>query len=171
MKKLIFLLSLLLCSCSFRSDYYTLSVDGYKFTVGYDNVEYLKTTFNLSIDENIEANNTIENVTVYTFDERFCNVDISNTSDKQITSDKGIITRLELYCGDVGNRNYALNDVELSDSVTSNCETFDGTLIKRNGVACVIESNKNGSLNVVELHGDILAKDQDVLDHIVIYVK
>ena len=171
MKKLVLLLSLLLYSCSFRNDYYTLNVDGYKFTVGYDNAEYLKTTFNLNIKDEIDVGETINDINVYAFDDYFCRVDICNNTGKVIESGKGVISKLILYCNDVGERTYAIDDVQLETSISSNCDKFNGTLIKRNGYACVIESTKSGKLNVVELHGDILAKDQDKLDHLIIYVK
>ena len=171
MKKIIVLLCLILCSCSFREDYYTLSVDGYKFTVGYDNVEYLKTTFSLDIKDELIENECIEDINVYSFGDYFCSVDIINNTDKPISSNKAIISKLVLYCNDVGERTFMIDDIELDDSVSSNCEKFSGTKIERNGIACVLESTKSGQLNVIELHGDILASDQDKLDHIVMYVK
>lgn len=171
MKKLLILFILLLCSCSFREDYYTLNVDGYRFTVGYDDVDYLKTTFNLNVVNELDAYEVINDINVYAFDDYFLKVDITNYNDEAISSGEAIITKLNLYCKDLGNRKYAIDDIELDSSVTNNCDKFNGTLINRNGYACVIESDKSGKLNVVELHGDILASDQDELDHIVIYVK
>ena len=171
MKKLVLLLSLILCSCSFKSDYYTLNIDGYKFTVGYDTIDYLRTTFNLSIKDKLEAGETVNDINVYSFDECYFSVDVTNNTDEVIDANEATITKLSLYLNDLGPRTYAINDIALDDSVTNNCDKFKGTLIKRNGYACVLESSKSGQLNVIELHGDILAKDQDKLDRIVMYVK
>lgn len=76
LKRIILLLSLfLLCSCSFKSDYFTLYVDDYSFTVGYDNIEYLKYTFDLDVEDTLEANQTIKDINVYSFDKLFCKVE------------------------------------------------------------------------------------------------
>lgn len=171
MKKFVLLLSLILCSCSFKSDFYTLSIDGYRFTVGYDDVDYIRTTFNLSVKDKLEVGETISNINVYSFDDYYFSVDVTNNTDEVINADEAIISKMVIYLNDLGPRAYAINDVELDDSVTSNCDKFKGTLIKRNGYACVLESSKSGQLNAIELYGDILASDQDKLDHIVMYIK
>ena len=171
LKRIILLLSIfLLCSCSFKSDYFTLYVDDYSFTVGYDNIEYLKYTFDLDVEDTLEANQTIKDINVYSFDKLFCKVDIENLKDKTINSDDAIISKLTLYCLDVGDRTYKINDTVLDKFVTSDCDKFNGNLIKKNGYACIIEKQDKDKMSVIELHGDILNLDQDKLDHIVIYV-
>ncbi len=100
----------------------------------------------------------------------FCKVDIENLKDKTINSDDAIISKLTLYCLDVGDRTYKINDTVLDESVTSDCNKFNGNLIKKNGYACIIEKQDKDKMSVIELHGDILNIDQDKLDHIVIYV-
>lgn len=172
MKRLLYLLfTILLCSCSFRRDYNTLYIDDYKFSIGYDDVNYLKVVFDVDIKDELEVDETVENVEVRLFNKIFCTVDISNNKDKIIDSGECIISKLTLYCLDVGNRDFKINDVWLDSSVKSNCKKLNGTYIERNGYACVVEENKNNALHVIELHGDILNMDQDKLDHIILYIK
>lgn len=172
MRKIICVLfTVLLCSCSFRSDYYTLYVDDYRFTVGYDDTEYLKFAFDLEIKKELEAHEIIEDVKIKSFDKLFCTVNIENIKDKTIDSKDGIISKLVLYTADIGDREYRINKIKLDKSVKSDCSKLKGKLIEKNGYACVIEKVSKNKLNVVELHGDILNIDQDVLDHIVIYLE
>lgn len=170
MKKFICLLMIfLLCSCSNKDDFFTLAIDNYHFTIGYDDVNYLKLTFNLDIKEELNTNEKIKDIDVSFLDKLFCRVDIENNTNKQINSNNAIISKLVVYLNDIGNRTYKIDDTQLDSSVKSNCNKLNGKLIEKNGYACIIEKANNDSLSVVELHGDILNIDQDILDHIVIY--
>lgn len=173
MKKLLIILLTLIfiTSCSLRNDYLKLSIDDYSVTVGYDNAKFLKIAYDFELPEKLAANEVIDNVEIYLFDQLLGVASFTNPKDKEIDSDKAILTRLELYVNDMPNRTIKLNDELLDNSIKTNCDNYNGQYIEKNGYACVIENEKTNELNVAELHGDYLNIDQDELDHIVIYVK
>lgn len=171
MKKTLVLLIILLTACSMRDDYFELSVDDYSITVGYDDGKYMDIAFDYDIKDELEANEIINNVDIYLFNDLLGIGEFSNSSNKNISSKKAKLTGLTLYVNDLNGRVFKLNGEILDDSIKSNCDKFNGTYIEKNGYACVIEDTVNDDLNVVELHGDYLAIDQDKLDHIDIYVK
>lgn len=172
MKKLICIIILLfLTSCTFKQNYYELSVDDYTIVVGYDNSEYTKALYKYEIKDELQPNEIIKDVNIYLFDNKFANAEFTNQKNKTVSSDKAVLTKLTIYLEDLKNREYKINGITLDESIKTNCETFNGTYIEKNGKACVIKNKVGNELNVVELYGDYLNLDQDKLDHIVIYVK
>lgn len=173
MKKILVLLIILLTlsACAKREDYFELGIDDYSISVGYDDCEYLDIAYDFDIKEQLEENEVVEDVNIYLFDKLLGVANITNPKKKTVSYEKGIVTRLELYVNDLKGRSFKLNGQELDKSIKTNCDKFNGTYIEKNGYACVIESNVNDELNVVEMHGDYLNMDQDELDHIIIYVE
>ena len=171
MKKwLVILITIILCGCSFRNDVYKLSIDDYVISVGYDDVEYLKVVYNFELPDIFSGNEVIDGVNMYLFDSLLGVGQFTNTSKKEIESNKAVLTKLTIYLNDLGNRKFMLNDELLDSSIKTNCDKFNGTYISKNGYACVIETNEHKKHNVIELYGDYLNMDQDQLDHMVIYV-
>ena len=170
MKKIIAAL-LLIFSFSNRNDYYKLSIDDYSVVVGYDDGDYLDVAYKYSINSEIKENETIENVSIYLFDELLGTGSFSNNKNKSISYKDAKLSKLSVYVKDLENRKFKIDDIELDNSVKSNCTKLNGTYIEKNGCACVIEKQIRDELNVVELHGDYLNIDRDELDHIEIYIK
>ena len=175
MKKLIFVFAcILLCSYTpspEREDYFVFSFDDYSLAVGFDDVEYLKLVFDVEVPEVLGAGESLNNLEMTFWGRYFGDVDIANSTDKEIPIDQAVITGLDLYLPNVGMETYKLGDTQLSSSVKENCQMFHGEYIERNGYACVITRQIEDQLNVVILHGDILNMDQDELARIEIYVE
>ena len=173
MKKLsiILLILLLLCGCSSRSDYFDLGIDDYSITVGYDDCEYLKLAYDFDVKQQLAEKQVIDDVNIYLFDDLLGVGQITNPKNKVIENKDGILSKLVVYLNDLNGRKLKLNSQELDESIKTNCDSFNGTYVEKNGYACIIENNVDDKLNVVELYGDYLNIDQDKLDHIVIYVK
>lgn len=172
MKKIVVLLSLLLLtSCTKRDDYYKLSIDDYSISVGYDDAKYLDTAFDFELDGVLEKNEIVKDVDIYLLNEFVGNIDFYNNENKNISAYDSTIGKLTLYVKDIPERTIKINDVNLDKSIKTNCETFSGKYINKNGYACVISKPIKDKLNVIELHGDYLNEDQDLLDHITIYIK
>lgn len=171
MKKILILLLILLSSCSLKKDYYKLSIDDYNVTVGYDTSDFLDIAYDFELPEKLQANETIDDVDIYLFNQLLGVGSFTNTSNKEIDSNKAILSRITIYLNDMVGRNFKINDEQLDDSVKSNCDKYNGKYIEKNGYACILENSNTVELNVIELHGDYLNQDQDLLDHITIYVK
>lgn len=171
MKKFLCILLILLTSCARKEDYYSLSIDDYVVTVGHDDAKYMSLAFDYDLPNQLEAYETIKDVDVMLNDDLLGICEFTNQKKKIITSDNAILTKLTLYVNDLPQRKYKLNGEELSTSIKTNCDKYNGTFIEKNGYACVIENKVRDELNVVELYGDYLNIDQDELDHIVIYVE
>lgn len=171
MKKILIVLLLLLCACSSKENYFELSIDDYSITVGKNDVEYLQLAFDVDVPETIESKQTLENVGISLFNNVLGVADISNTSNSNKSSTKAVLTKFTVYLKDIGDRSIKLNGEELNSSVKVNCDKYNGTYIEKNGHACVIDTQVDDKLNVVELHGDYLNINQDELDHIIVYVK
>lgn len=162
---------LIIAGCSFRKDYYELSIDDYSITVGYDDCKYLDVAYDFDIKQQLDKKEVVKEVNIYLFDDLLGEAEISNLKNKVISYEDGKLTKLVVYVNDLNGRNFKINDTELVESVQDNCINLNGTYVKKNGYACVLENNIGSKLNVVELHGDYLNIDQDKLDHIVIYVE
>lgn len=160
-----------LTACSSRKDYFELAIDDYTLAVGYDDCEYLDIAYDYDIKEELDKKEVVKDVNIYLLDDLLGVADISNSKNKVISYKDGKITKLVVYVNDLKDRSFKLNGQELDRSIKTNCDSFNGTYIEKNGYACVIEKNIGKQLNVVELHGDYLNIDQDKLDHIVIYVE
>ena len=171
MKKILILfLSVLLCSCAFKQDFYSLGIDDYTVTVGYDDADFLSLAFDFKIKDTLEPNESVEDVELYLFNRLLGVCTLSNPQNKTIASKDAVITKLTVYLEDQKGRTFALNGEVLDSSIKATCEKYNGEYIERNGYACVIQSNTpDKRLNVVELYGDYLNIDQDKLDHITIY--
>ena len=159
------------CNSQKREDYYSLYVDDYLVTVGYDNCDYLDVTYKYDAKDNFLENETVKDIKLYLNGKLFGIADLSNPTNKAIDKKDAVITKLVLYFNDLANRKFKIDNIELDTSIKTNCETFNGKYIDKNGRACVIEKNVNDKLNVIELHGDYLDMDVDKIDHIVIYVE
>lgn len=170
MKKLLVILLILLTACTSREDFYELSIDDYSITVGYDTGEYLDLTFDYDIKEELSENEVVKDVNIYLMNDLLGVAEFTNQNKKAKPYKECVLTKLTLYVNDLGGRVFKLNGEQLDDSIENNCNKYQGTYIKKNGYACVIETNNKGKHNVVELYGDYLNIDQDKLDHIVIYV-
>lgn len=173
MKKIALLLLILLtgCTSAAKEDYYKLSIDGYSVTVGYDNGEFMKIAYKYDIKDELAENEVVKDVNIYLNDELLGVGDFTNYKKKAINSDKAVLTKLTLYLNDMKDRTYKLNDEPLDSSIKATCDKYNGTYIEKNGYACVIQTEVDKQLNVIELYGDYLNIDQDQLDHIVIYVE
>lgn len=172
MKRIVIcLLSLLLVSCtSNRNDYYVFNFDDYSISVGYDNVKLLKSVFTIDETKDLNAYEKIK-TSLYLYDEKIADIELTNNTNKTITIDNAIITYLSIYLKDMNNRNYAINGIKLDPSIKNNCTTYNGTYIEKNGVACLIENNVEDLNNYIILHGDYLNIEQDELDHLQIGIK
>ena len=170
MKKLLVLLLVLLTACTSREDFYELSIDDYSITVGYDNGEYLDLTFDYDVKEELNEKEVVKDVDIYLLGDLLGVGEFTNPKNKVKSYKECILSKLTLYVDDLGGRSFKLNGEQLDNSIENNCNRYQGTYIKKNGYACVIETNNKGKHNVVELYGDYLNIDQDKLDHIVIYV-
>lgn len=171
MKKLLLVFLLLLSACSFKEDYFQLSIDDYTITTGYDNGQYLDVSYDYDVKNELDANETVKNINLYLFDDLLGEIELTNYKNKSISYQDAIITKLTVYLNDLKGREFRINNNALDKSIKKNCETFNGTYIEKNGYACVIQNKVGKELNVVELYGDYLNIDQDELDHIVIYVE
>ena len=174
MKKLLLVILLILisaCNSVKREDYYIFSFNNYTLSVGYDDVEFLRLTFDLDVKDELETQESIEDIELYFFDVPFAQIDICNPGKKAVTSDKAIVTRFKYYLDDFPMQTYQIDGIPLSTSISENCETFHGEYIDRNGKACIFGKKVNGKDNVVLLKGDMLNIDQDELESIEIYVK
>ncbi|MBQ1306650.1 MAG: hypothetical protein IIY56_00685, partial [Erysipelotrichaceae bacterium] len=68
MKKLLVLIMLILisaCHSIKREDYYIFSFNDYTLSVGYDDVEFLKLTFDLEVKDELESQESLEEVSLY----------------------------------------------------------------------------------------------------------
>ena len=174
MKKLLLPILLILisaCSTVKREDYYIFSFHDYTLSVGYDDVEFLRLTFDLDVKDELESQESVEDIDLYFFDQYFANIDVYNPGKKTVASDKAVVTRFKYYLDDFPMESYRIDGTPLSTSVRENCEMFHGEYIKRNGTACLFGKKVNGKDNVVLLKGDMLNIDQDELESIEIYVK
>ena len=155
MKKIIVITLLMLlvgCSEIERKDYYNLSIDNYNFTVGFDDLDYLKTTFKLEDNE------------LKLLDKHFANVEFG------IIDEKEVISYFRFYTKDFGS-NYKIDDIELSKSIKNNCESFAGEYIDKKVKACIIQKQVGDHTNAIILSGDILNDYSDELSKIEIYIK
>ena len=171
MKKILFILLLLLASCTFKQDYFSLSIDDYTISVGYDDAEYLDVAFNFDMKEELMPNEVIKDIDIYLFDSLLGVGEFTNKKSKENGSDKAVLSKITIYLEDLKGREFKLNGESLDSSIKKNCDRYNGTYISKNGYACVIENKVQDELNVVELHGDYLNLDQDKLNHIIIYVE
>ncbi len=175
MKKLILIpLLLLLCSCDvvLREDYYVFSFDDFTIAPGYDNVDFMRLVFEVrNSKDTLESKEEEKDIDVYFWNEFMGKIDIVNDTKKPVSVEEATVSRFELYLDNIPFDTLKLNDIELSESVKTNCETFGGEYIQRNGYACAFGQKSHGKDNVVILYGDILALDQDKLSHLEIYVK
>lgn len=174
MKKLLVLIILVLisaCTGVKREDFYIFSFNDYTLSVGYDDVEFLKLTFDLDVPDELQAQENVEDITLYFFDTPFAKADICNPGKKAIMSDKAVINRFKYYLDDFPMGSYQIDGIPLSASIKENCETFHGEYVDRNGKACLFGKKVNGKDNVVLLKGDMLNINQDELESIEIYVK
>jgi len=173
MKKIVvfIILLIMLCSCSSRNSYYVFSFDDYTLAPGYDNVEFLKIAFDVDVKDSFEAKETIENVEVNTWKYYLCSVDLVNTKNRTISSDKAIVTRMDFFLGNMPIESYKINGIELTKSVKQDCKTLKGELIERNGYACLVSKKVDGKTNVLILSGDVINLDQDELHRVQIYVE
>ncbi|MBQ6126158.1 MAG: hypothetical protein IJI77_03940 [Erysipelotrichaceae bacterium] len=174
MKKYLILILLILisaCHSVKREDYYIFSFNDYTLSVGYDDVEFLELTFYLDVKDELEPQESVEDITLYSFNIPFAEVDVCNTGKKADTSDKATVTRFKYYLDDFPMESYQIDGITLSSSIKENCDTFGGEYIDRNGKACLFGKKVDGKDNVVLLQGDMLNIDQDQLESIEIYVK
>ena len=174
MKKpvLLILIMFMLCSCNLsRQRYHVFSFDNYTLAPGFDDVSYLKITFDFDIDETIAANQEIDDIKLYFWENYFANVDVINRRSVDIESKDAIVKKLDFYLQNYEAESYKLNGVELKSSVKENCEIFNGEYIFRNAPACIIVKKADGRNNVAILHGDIINADQDELYRVEIYVE
>ena len=171
MKKLLILLLIVLFGCTLKSDHYKLSIDDYSVTVGYDKSKFLDIAYDFELPEKLQANETINDVYIYLFDELLGVGSFTNKKNSEISSDEACLSSITVYLNDLPNRVFKINDEPLDESIKTNCEKFNGKYIEKNGYACVIENENTSELNAIELHGDYLNEDQDLLDHITIYIK
>lgn len=171
MKKFVLILLLLLTACTAKEDYYTLNIDDYSLTVGYSDAKYMSIAFEYELPSEIEAKQTIKDVDIRLNGELLGVAEFTNYKKKPISSDKAILTRIELYVNDLPGRTFKLNNEVLDSSIKNICDKYEGTYIEKNGYACIIENQIKDKLNVVELHGDYLNMDQDALDRIIIYIQ
>ena len=175
MKKLILIpLLLLLCSCDvvLREDYYVFSFDDFTIAPGYDNVDFMRLVFEVrNSKDTLESKEEEKDIDVFFWNEYMGKIDIINDTKKPVSVEEATVSRFELYLDNIPFDTLKLNDIELSESVKTNCETFGGEYIQRTGYACAFGQKSHGKDNVVILYGDILALDQDKLSHLEIYVK
>lgn len=173
MKKIVVLLIclIILTGCKKREDYFELGIDDYSISVGYDDVEYLKTVFDFDIKDTFNGYEEANNVDINFIGNLFGIGNFTNFNKKEKESNEAILNKLTIYVNDLGSRIIKLNGEPLDSSIKNSCDKYGGSYIEKNGKACVIESNVNDQLNVVELYGDYLNINQDQLDHIIIYVK
>ena len=94
-----------------------------------------------------------------------------NPTKKQIEINDAVVSKLTIYFSQLSDYNFRINGIELLDSVKDNCDQFKGEYIERNGYACAIGQKVHGKKNVIVLYGDILAFDQEALNHLEIYVE
>ncbi|MBP5279997.1 MAG: hypothetical protein J6Z03_05900 [Erysipelotrichaceae bacterium] len=172
MRKILFaLLLLVLCSCVNREDYYVFSFDDYSITPGYDDVNFMEIAFDLDVPETLEGYEKLKDVNMTFFGKYFGNVDLVNPTKKQIEINDAVVSKLTIYFSQLSDYNFRINGIELLDSVKDNCDQFNGEYIERNGYACAIGQKVHGKNNVIVLYGDILAFDQEALNHLEIYVE
>ena len=172
-KKIFLLLSvILLSSCGFsRGKYHVFSFDNYTIAPGYDDVEFLKLVFDVHGPEIIGASQTVEDVEIYFWDKYFAKVDIVNPKNKEINGNKAIVKKLDYFLVNHEAETYMLNGVVLSDSVEESCKLLEGQYFNNYAPSCVIVKKADGKNIIAELHGDILAIDQDKLSRVLIYVE
>ena len=174
MKKIIsILLCLILLGCSSekREDYYILSFDDYSVSIGYDNAEYTSLIFDYELPEVIPGFEEIKDVDVSFLGKNFGIASFINEENDEKESNEAIISSLLFYVKDIDAESIKINDIELDKSIIKNCETFNGSLIEKNGYACVIEQEVNNKDDVIILYGDILNLVQDTVDRIEIRAK
>lgn len=171
MKKIVLILMMfLLCSCVSRDDYFTFGFDDYRLTPGYDKGSYLDIVFDFEKAETLAPNQTFESnfnlLGNYAF-----KAELSNLNKKDINYENATLTKLTIYLKDLGNRQFSINEEPLDPSIKNNCDKYNGQYIERNGKACLIESEVKDKNNYIIMYGDILAIDQDQIDHIEIGTK
>lgn len=174
MKRIIssILLMIILCGCELtRDSYYTFYFDDYSICVGYDNMEYMRLVFTDNLVNTIKKNETIKDVDVYFWNKYFSSIDVRNYYERSIDSNNAIVSKMDLYLENLGNRVYRIDDKVLSESIDENCKLFNGKLIQTNTKACVFGKRVNSQNNVVILYGDYLDLNQDRLHRIEIYVE
>lgn len=172
MKKILLLLSLLLLTaCGKREDYYIFSFDNFTIAPGYDNVEFLKLIFDVNVQEELGAEEKLEDVEIYFWNEYLGSVDLINEGMRIVPIDKALVSRVELYLDNLPYTTLKINDTILSDSVKENCEMFGGEYLERYASACAFGQKVDKKSNIVILYGDVLGIDQDKLAHLEIYVK
>ncbi len=176
MKKyfLILLMSFLIGGCASpieREDYYIFSFDDFTIAPGYDDIEYMRLIFDVQLPETVDAHTVLQDREVFFWDAYLADIDVSNSTKKPISSDRAVVKRLVFYLSNYPDASYKLSGIELKDSVKENCEMFKGEYIERNGYACAFGKSTGKKKNVAILYGDLLAIDQDKLDHIEIYVE
>lgn len=169
MKKIIVLLILLLMlsGCTSRKDFDVISIDDYSITVGYDDVEFLNIAFKLKLPETLKKNEVIESIDLNTYSSRLGEVEITNPKNKDVSIEKGIVTKATFYIQELEGKKLRINDTLLSSSVKENCNSFNGEYVKNNGYACIIDNKKD----TIILYGDLLEVDQDKLYRIEIMSK
>jgi len=172
MKKILPLFLLLLCACSpkiEREDYYVLSLDGYTVVPGYDDVSFLKLVFDFVLPQ-YQTEEKMEAVDLYLMGTYLAMADF-HPLGKETEAEKALLNRFTFYLDDYYFDELKIDQIPLKSSIRENCELFGGEYIERNGCACAFGKKVDGKDNIVILHGDILAQDQDALDHIEIYVE
>lgn len=169
MKKIVVLLILLLMlsGCTSRKDFDVISIDDYSITVGYDDVEFLNIAFNLKLPETLKKNEVIESIDLNAYSSRLGEVEITNPKNKDVSIEKGIVTKATFYIQELEGKKLRINDTSLSSSVKENCNSFNGEYVKNNGYACIIDNKKD----TIILYGDLLEVDQDKLYRIEIMSK
>ncbi|MDO4198181.1 MAG: hypothetical protein Q4D13_04230 [Erysipelotrichaceae bacterium] len=171
MKKILIILLLLLCSgCSIRKDYYVFSFDNYSFAPGYDDLSFARMVYDFETDETIGKNETVETA-IYSFGNHIADVKFTNYKNKEIKADKAILSEFDYFFDEHTNNICKLDGIELSSSIKTNCEMFNGEYIERNGTACVLSKTVNSKTNTVIFQGDIYATDQDKLYRIIISIE
>ena len=121
--------------------------------------------------ETIGANQTVEDVEMYFWDKYFATVDITNPKSKDLDGNKAVVTKLDFYLVNHQAETYMLNGVVLSDSVKESCQLLEGEYFDNYAPSCVIVRKADGKHIIAELHGDILAINQDKLSRVLIYVE
>ncbi len=154
-----------------REDYYVFSFDDFTIVPGYDDVDFLRLTFDPDLPDMLAPGKTLEGRDMFFWDDFFACIDVKNETDEEIFIGQAKLTKFIYYLSNYPFDTYKLDGIELSESVKENCERFRGEYVERNGYACAIGRKVYGKKNVVILYGDIFGIDQDKLDHIEIYVE
>lgn len=76
----------------------------------------------------------------------------------------GILTSATFYVNDYDG-SFIIDEIELSPSISRNCELFGGYM---SGDACVIEKKVSGKINRIVIYNNILNDDLDEVDHIIV---